>query len=103
MYKLVIPTFGHAAMGILYPTILTDCQKSDEMVRVEEAIEVLYTKVEEIGGSIRCRHTAGLKKVPCMELWVDQQKQTLMQQIKTAFDPNHILNPAILSPTDKRQ
>lgn len=92
-YDLKIPTVGHAGDGNLHPVISFDGTNPDEVKRVEKAVEELFEKVVELGGTLTGEHGIGLAKMPLMELEHEQVSMDVMRSIKRLFDPNNILNP----------
>jgi len=95
-YGLSIGTFGHAGDGNLHPTILTDLRDKEEEVKVEKAIEEIFIKTIELGGTLSGEHGIGLTKAKFLKLEVSEDAYRLMKNIKKTFDPNNILNPGKL-------
>lgn len=91
--NLLIGTFGHAGDGNLHPTILTDERDSEEMVRVEKAIEELIDAALEMGGTLSGEHGIGFTKARFLPREVGPESVEIMRRIKRALDPNNILNP----------
>jgi len=90
---LTIGTFGHAGDGNLHPTILADRRDSDEMARVERAIEQIMEAALGFGGTLSGEHGIGLAKAPFLTREVGAESLEIMRRIKHALDPNNILNP----------
>jgi glycolate oxidase len=95
-YGLSIGTFGHAGDGNLHPTILTDLRDKEEEIKVEKAIEEIFIKTIELGGTLSGEHGIGLTKAKFLKLEVSEDAYRLMKNIKRTFDPNNILNPGKL-------
>ncbi|GGE49552.1 glycolate oxidase subunit GlcD [Pullulanibacillus camelliae] len=95
-YQLDICTFGHAGDGNLHPTFLTDARNKAEMHRVEQAFEEIFAKAIELGGTITGEHGVGAMKAPYLEWKIGESGIQVMRAIKTALDPNNILNPGKL-------
>lgn len=91
--SVLIGTFGHAGDGNLHPTVLTDERDSEEMERVERAIEQLIEAAIEFGGTVSGEHGIGLTKAPFLAREVGAESVGVMKRIKGALDPNDILNP----------
>jgi glycolate oxidase len=92
-YALTIGTFGHAGDGNLHPTILTDKRDKTEWRRVEAAIEAIFSEALALGGTLSGEHGTGLAK---SKFLVDETGAATIgfsRKLKTALDPNHILNP----------
>src|SRR5690625_4721632 len=62
-YNITICTFGHAGDGNLHPTCLTDVRNKDEIARIEDALEEIFMKAFELGGSFTCDHGDGVMKL----------------------------------------
>lgn len=90
---LPIGTFGHAGDGNLHPTILTDQRDDQEMVRVRNAIDRIMQTALEMGGTLSGEHGIGFVKAPFLANEVGAGSIDMMRKIKTALDPNGILNP----------
>ncbi len=91
--RLSIGTFGHAGDGNLHPTILSDERDSEEMERVETAVQQLIDAALSLGGTISGEHGVGFCKAPFLESEVGGGSMEMMRRIKRALDPNNILNP----------
>lgn len=92
-YNLDICTFGHAGDGNLHPTVPTDARNKEEMERVEKAFEEIFMKAVELGGTITGEHGVGVMKAPYLELKLGEEGIAAMKAIKSALDPNNIMNP----------
>lgn len=92
-YRIKICTFGHAGDGNLHPTCLTDARDKDEMERVEQALEDIFTAAIELGGTITGEHGVGAMKAPYLHLKLGEEGIAAMKAIKTGLDPKNILNP----------
>ncbi|REE67988.1 glycolate oxidase [Paenibacillus taihuensis] len=92
-HNVTICTFGHAGDGNLHPTATTDARDKDEIHRVEAAFEEIFEAAIRLGGTITGEHGVGLVKAPYLEWKVGPAGIEVMRAIKTAFDPNNILNP----------
>ncbi|MCM3763667.1 glycolate oxidase subunit GlcD [Neobacillus niacini] len=92
-YQLTICTFGHAGDGNLHPTCATDARNHEEMERVEQAFAEIFEKAIELGGTITGEHGVGEMKAPYLEWKLKKEGIAAMKAIKTALDPNNIMNP----------
>ncbi len=61
-------------------------------------IEEIEGVVKSLGGSFSAEHGVGLSKRPSMARRKDTVALQAMRQIKTAFDPNNIMNPGKVLP-----
>lgn len=92
-FNLDIGTFGHAGDGNLHPTILTDKRDKKEWERVEQAIEMIFDKALEMGGTLSGEHGTGLAKAPFLEKEIDRSSIDFSRRLRQALDPRGILNP----------
>ena len=92
-YDLKIATFGHFGDGNLHPTILTNEKDEAEMKRVHQAMEDLFLKTIEMGGTITGEHGVGLAKKAYLKQQYKDHSYTLLKQVKQTFDPQNLLNP----------
>lgn len=92
-YNLPIPAYGHAGDGNIHVNILLDRENPDEVSRGEKTIKELFKRVIDLGGTITGEHGIGITKAPYMEMEFSKPAIELMIRLKTAFDPNNILNP----------
>jgi glycolate oxidase len=98
-YSLTIGTFGHAGDGNLHPTILTDKRNKEEWGRVEAAIDAIFERALELGGTLSGEHGIGLAKSRFLEKETSRASIIYSRRIKSALDPKNILNPGkILGP-----
>ncbi|WP_413375407.1 glycolate oxidase subunit GlcD [Alkalihalobacillus sp. 1P02AB] len=93
-YKVEICTFGHAGDGNLHPTCMTDARDTEEIHRVELALQEIFEKAVSLGGTITGEHGVGAMKAPYLHLKLGEEGIAAMQGIKQAFDPNNIMNPS---------
>lgn len=92
-YNVLISTFGHAGDGNLHPTCLTDVRNVEEMHRVEAAFEEIFEVAIGLGGTITGEHGVGEMKAPYLEWKIGAPGIQVMKSIKTAFDPQNMMNP----------
>ena len=95
-HRLEIATFGHFGDGNLHPTILTDERNADEMRRVESALEEIFERTIELGGTITGEHGVGLAKRAALKDQLDEGSYALLRRIKQTLDPEDLLNPGKL-------
>lgn len=92
-FKLDIGTFGHAGDGNLHPTILTDKRDKQEWHRVELAVEKIFDKALELGGTLSGEHGTGLAKAPFLKKETGASSIEFSKKLRAALDPKGILNP----------
>jgi glycolate oxidase len=92
-FQLTIGTFGHAGDGNLHPTILTDKRDAKEWQRVEKAIDEIFERALELGGTLSGEHGIGLAKAKYMVLETSRGTLEYSRRMKSVLDPKGILNP----------
>ncbi|MBL4574727.1 MAG: FAD-binding oxidoreductase, partial [Opitutaceae bacterium] len=90
---LSAPTFGHAADGNFHVNIMYHRENTSEARRAKKAVFQLMKKVVALGGTITGEHGIGLTKSPFLALARNKAEIKAMRAVKTALDPNGILNP----------
>ncbi|TQV63568.1 MAG: FAD-binding protein [Sulfurovum sp.] len=96
-YNFTIPCFGHAGDGNIHVNVMLDATKEGELERGHHAIEEIFQLVVDMGGTLSGEHGIGLSKAPFMHIAFNEQELNLFRDLKKAFDPNNILNPAKMS------
>ena len=92
-FNISIGTLGHAGDGNLHPTILTDKRDKKEWHRVEQAIEQIFDKALEMGGTLSGEHGTGIAKAPFLIKEAGFSSIEFSKKLRRALDPNGILNP----------
>jgi glycolate oxidase len=92
-YRLRIGTFGHMGDGNLHPTFLTDERNQDEMHRVEEAFQEIFSEAIRLGGTITGEHGIGVAKKSFLPKFAGDAQMRVMRELRRALDPKAILNP----------
>jgi glycolate oxidase len=64
-----------------------------EREKAEKAVEEVFQKVIDLGGTLSGEHGVGITKAPYLRMELSEAEITLMKKVKRAFDPNDILNP----------
>jgi FAD/FMN-containing dehydrogenase len=92
---LRINCFGHLGDGNLHYNVFPDAGKSrqDYLAERDEVKRVVHDLVHELGGSVSAEHGIGRLKTGDLEKYGDPAKLAAMRAIKTALDPNGIMNP----------
>ncbi len=91
--NVVIGNFGHAGDGNLHPTCLIDENDKAEVDSALRAFDFIFNEAIKLGGTITGEHGTGLAKKHFFEKSTPAPALNLMRQIKSAVDPNNILNP----------
>ncbi|WP_370637548.1 FAD-binding oxidoreductase [Salinicoccus sp. ID82-1] len=97
-YNLNIVVFGHAGDGNLHPTINTNMRDSDEVGRVEDAVEEIFKYAIELGGTLSGEHGIGTMKKAFLANEISDDGVLFQKAIKKALDPKNILNPGKIFP-----
>jgi glycolate oxidase len=92
-HRLLIGTFGHMGDGNLHPTFLTNEKDTEEMHRVELALQEIVDETLAVGGTITGEHGVGLAKKAFLRQQFGDVSYTLLQKVKKALDPSGLLNP----------
>jgi glycolate oxidase len=92
-YQLTVGTFGHAGDGNLHPTVLCDERNQDEMKRAHAFYDELYEQVLAWGGTVSGEHGIGIAKKGYLAKQIGPGGVAVMRRIKSAFDPQGIMNP----------
>lgn len=92
-HRLQVATFGHFGDGNLHPTFLTDERDADEMHRVHQALDEIFARCIQLGGTITGEHGIGLAKKSALRAQLGDASYALLRQIKQTLDPAGLLNP----------
>jgi glycolate oxidase len=92
-YDLVVPCFGHAGDGNIHVNVMLNGSSEKELEKGHEAIEEIFELVVNMGGTLSGEHGIGISKAEFMNIAFTQTEMRLFKRIKSAFDPNGILNP----------
>ena len=97
-HRLRIAAFGHAGDGNIHVNLMVDRQDARARARAKEAERVLFERVVALEGSISGEHGIGFAKARYVGIELSPAEVALMKRVKTAFDPNGILNPGKIFP-----
>jgi len=94
-YNIKIPCYGHAGDGNLHATLVKNPDSTTkEWYSLEtEALKELYRATKKLGGTLSGEHGIGSKRKRFMGIVCSREEIDLMKKIKSAFDPNGIMNP----------
>jgi glycolate oxidase subunit GlcD len=88
----------HAGDGNLHPTIVFDRRDADTVRRVELASGEMMRACVDVGGTITGEHGVGLDKREYMPMVFSEAEMAMMCDIRRAFDPAGLANPAKILP-----
>ncbi|MBE6411056.1 MAG: FAD-binding protein [Opitutales bacterium] len=93
-YDLLVGTFGHAGDGNLHPSILCDRRNKEEFARVEQAIDELFNRTIEMGGTLSGEHGIGTAKAKWLEKETTKATIEYSRRMRLAIDPKRLFNPS---------
>ncbi len=99
-YGLRMPSFGHVGDGNIHVNILVDPADAAMMNAARTAERRLFEEVVKLEGSISGEHGIGFSKAVYLGLELTPETIALMRRLKQAFDPNNILNPGKIFPSN---
>jgi len=98
-YQLRCANVFHAGDGNLHPLILFDANDPDQLHRCELfGADILETSVQ-LGGTVTGEHGVGIEKLNSMCVQFTPAENAQMLAVKSAFDPQELLNPGKVIPT----
>jgi glycolate oxidase len=92
-YPVRINSYGHAGDGNLHVNFLAETMDEAEMAMIDDGIRRLFEKTLDLGGTLTGEHGIGLTKKEFLNLEFDKPTISHMKKIKSAFDPDNLLNP----------
>jgi glycolate dehydrogenase FAD-linked subunit len=98
-YKLRCANVFHAGDGNLHPLILYDANVPGELEATERFAGEILELCIEVGGTITGEHGVGIEKINQMCTQFAPAELAQFRAIKTAFDPEGLLNPGKAIPT----
>lgn len=84
---------AHAGDGNIHPVIITDARNKEESSRIEIATGEIFKLAVELRGTLSGEHGIGLAKKAFLPIALDDSTREMMAMIKSALDPEGILNP----------
>lgn len=102
-YGILIPCYGHAGDGNLHATPVKPPEWDLETWKnkLDMLLLEIYTAAAKYGGTISGEHGIGSKRNKYIGINLSDDTISLMKRLKTAFDPNWILNPGKIFPSDR--
>lgn len=97
-YQINIVNFGHAGNGNIHVNLLIDSSEPVQRQHAEQCLNKVFDLTLKLDGSLSGEHGIGIEKRDFINRELSATSLDLMRQIKTVFDPNHILNPGKLFP-----
>jgi glycolate oxidase len=97
-YNLKVANIFHAGDGNLHPLIMFDANDADSFHRAEKFGEDILKLCVEVGGCLTGEHGVGIEKRDLMGVQFSEYELEQMRRLKTAFDPDWLLNPGKVFP-----
>jgi glycolate oxidase len=96
--RVPIINFGHAGDGNIHVNVMVDLKEEGMEATAHKVMTKIFQTTTALGGSISGEHGIGISKAPYLSLELDQATISAMRAIKTALDPNNIMNPGKIFP-----
>jgi len=95
--------FGHALAGNLHYVVAQHFDSEAEVQRYGALLEDVAALVaDRLGGSLKAEHGTGRNMAPFVEREWGRAATEIMREIKSAFDPERLLNPGVILDDDPR-
>ena len=88
-----VACFGHAGDGNIHVNVMVDFDQPGATQKSDRCLDELFRGVVAMGGVITGEHGIGLAKKTWWPIAASKELQTLHRSVKSALDPNNILNP----------
>jgi len=98
-HQLRVANVFHAGDGNLHPLILYDANNEGELETAERFGADILELCVAVGGSITGEHGVGHEKIDQMCVQFNEAELTQFFAVKSAFDPDALLNPGKAIPT----
>jgi glycolate oxidase len=95
---LKVANIFHAGDGNLHPLVLYDMNDPASLAKAEKAGEDILVACVEVGGCLTGEHGVGIEKRELMTTQFNETELFQQMRVKSAFDPNWLMNPAKVFP-----
>ena len=93
-YRIKAMSFGHTGDGNVHVLLFKGQLTDEEWERkIDQAQKELYGETIKLGGRITAEHGIGLLRKSYLSMNLGQSQIGVLKNLKTAFDPENILNP----------
>ncbi|KAL0487073.1 FAD-linked oxidoreductase [Acrasis kona] len=99
---LLYTLLGHVGDGNFHIIVMLEDGNEEMKKLAEEANERLVSRALSMEGTVTGEHGIGLGKVPYMLYEHGPDSVRVMRALKVAMDPNNIMNPGKVFPTDEQ-
>ncbi|MEA3362104.1 MAG: FAD-linked oxidase C-terminal domain-containing protein [Thermodesulfobacteriota bacterium] len=100
-YQIPIVNYGHAGDGNIHVNIMVDGNIPGDREKAEKAVVEVFEGTLELDGTMSGEHGVGTMKAPFIDMELSTNVLDYMKTIKRALDPNNILNPGKIFPSDR--
>ena len=98
-FGLAVANVFHAGDGNLHPLILYDSNSSDDLQKAESLGAEILELCVAVGGTVTGEHGVGVEKLDKMCVQFSNAELDQFHRLKTAFDPQGLMNPGKAVPT----
>lgn len=102
-HGLEVANVFHAGDGNMHPLILFDANRPGDLERAEAFGADILRLCVEVGGCLSGEHGVGIEKRDLMTTQFSPEDLAIQMEIKGAFDPAWLLNPAKVFPLEASQ
>jgi len=102
-YDLKVANIFHAGDGNLHPLIMFDANDPASLHKAEAFGADILRLCVEVGGCLTGEHGVGVEKRDLMSVQFTEAELDLQRRIKSAFDPDWLLNTAKVFPLVEQQ
>jgi glycolate oxidase len=99
-HRFRVANIFHAGDGNLHPLILYNANDPAELERAERCGAEILKLCVQLGGCLTGEHGVGLEKRELMTVQFSASDLVQQMRVKSAFDPNWLLNPGKVFPLD---
>ena len=98
-HGITIVNFGHAGNGNIHVNLLVDPDDPGQMAAAHRCLDQVFDLVLRLDGTLSGEHGIGYEKKEFVGREIEPVTLALMRRIKEQFDPQGILNPDKLFPS----
>ncbi|MFH5923898.1 FAD-linked oxidase C-terminal domain-containing protein [Roseomonas xinghualingensis] len=99
-YELGVANVFHAGDGNLHPLIMFDANDPESFRKAEAFGADILRLCVEVGGCLTGEHGVGVEKRDLMGVQFNRAELAQQRRVKSAFDPDWLLNPAKVFPLE---